>query len=199
MLRAIGRTPGIERVVSVALRARIVRERGRFFWRELLPGVARGRPRRYRLRTSGVPVWLEHRTPDAHTLDELWHSRVYEPPADVDLGVLGPTPRVVDLGANVGMFVAWLTDRGLRPHVVAYEPDPRNADLLHATLAALDDRLTGWEVRLGAAGASDRDIAFAPGGFSASRAAADGRQTVRCWDVLPALADCDLVRSTSRR
>lgn len=196
LARRLGRAPGIERLVSIGLLARAVEEPVRFFLREALRSLRGGTRHGYRLRGTGVRIFVEHDSPDRFTLDEIFYYGVYEPPAAARpaLEALRPGARVADLGANVGLFLAWLLARVPRLRVVAYEPDPRNAELLRRTLVANEDRLAEWELRLGAAGAAARELRFAAGAFAASRADPAGRLTVACWDVLELLDGCDVAK-----
>lgn len=199
-LVALGRTPGVEPLVAALLRARIVRESARFTARELMPPLGGGRPHRYRLRADGLAVHVQHGTPDSHTLAEIWHAMVYEPPAEAAAAMaeLPARPRLLDLGANVGMFAAWFAGRHPGARLVAYEPDPRNAELLRRTLAANAAGFSEWELRAGAAGASDRDAAMVVGEYTTSRMSGEARGgaavVVRCWDVLPELRECDFLK-----
>ena len=178
----------------------MVHESARFAVRELVPGLGGGRPHRYRLRDGDHAVHVQHGTPDSHTLAEIWYTRVYEPPAEARaiLDSLPAGPRVLDLGANVGMFATWFVGRWPGVRLVAYEPDPRNAELLRRTLIENDSAFSSWELRAGAAGAADRDSAMVVGEYTTSRLAAAGgggsAVVVRCWDVLPELRDCDVLK-----
>ena len=81
---------------------------------------------------------LEHGSPDVQVLDELFYQRIYAPPAEVDaaLAALGRAPRVLDVGANIGLFGAWALSRWPGATIDAFEPEPRNAALHRRTIAA---------------------------------------------------------------
>src|SRR4051812_46826736 len=83
-----------------------VRERGRFVARQLRPT---GKVERYRVRGTDVPVLLRHGTVDVFTFDEVFHRHLYDPPPAVAAALdAAPQPRVADLGANIGLFGAWV-------------------------------------------------------------------------------------------
>src|SRR4051812_43602952 len=88
--------------------------------------------RSYRLRGSDVRIFVRHSTGDLITLHEVLAERQYEPPAALG-SLLAPngTPlRVADVGANIGLFSAWLLSRRPDARIVAFEPDPDNAVVL---------------------------------------------------------------------
>jgi FkbM family methyltransferase len=191
-LRRLFTTQRMSRLGSIVLGARLVREPFRFAAREL-----RGRGMGlYRLRTGGVRVALRHGTADRATYDEVFHDRLYDPPESVR-GVLDTLhrPVVCDLGANVGMFGAWALTEISPAEVIAFEPDPGNADLHEAVIAA--NQASGrWRLERVAAGATDREASFDAGRFAESRLVADGsgRSTVRVRDVFPELERVDVLK-----
>ena len=86
-----------------------MRERARFVRNELRRGPTTAT---YRLRESTVAVAIRHHTGDVMVLDEIFSQDEYEPPPGVQL------PKVesaVDLGANIGLFGAWLLGGYPRP------------------------------------------------------------------------------------
>jgi FkbM family methyltransferase len=196
LLRAIRRlatAPGFRRLtrvgpllrLSYALRAALVRERGRFVLNELRPGSRTGV---YRLRESGVAVAIRHRTGDVLVLDEIFSQREYEPPAGVDLSNV---TNAVDLGANIGLFGAWLLGRVPAVRILAYEPDPGSAAVHRLAIEAngLKDR---WHLVEAFAGTNDGTTSFTAGLHAVSH---EGEGiTVPVEDVLPELARGDLVK-----
>jgi FkbM family methyltransferase len=188
------RHPPVERVVSVFLRSTTVRERARFVLREL--------PRRtvfcrYTLRRSGLPIFIRHATPDVVTLDEVFYHCQYELPADVAarLEALGRPPKVVDLGANIGLFGVYVLGLFAGAHVTAIEADPANAAVLRLCAKANADR-GEWLVVEAAASNRDGTVEFASGGYSLSHQAGPGErgESVRAVDVFPYLAGADLLK-----
>lgn len=192
-LRAAGAHPWLEPSVALALRASTVRGSGRFVAREL---SRRRITARYRVRATNMTVLIRHRTPDVVTLGEVFYRPDYAPPSHL-AGVLdGPAPRVLDLGANVGLFGAYLFGRWPHARLTAVEADPANAAVVRKVVAlnGLEQR---WEVIEAAAGARTGEVGFAAGGYSLSRIESSpgpAVQTVAMIDVLPAVAGSDLLK-----
>ena len=69
------------RRVAFALRASLVQERWVFASRELRGRRVTGR---YRVRGTGVTVWIPHSTEDVWALDEVFSQRLYDPPPQVE-------------------------------------------------------------------------------------------------------------------
>ena len=194
LVRRLATAPGFQRLtrvpallrVSFALRALLVQERRRFAANEL-----RRRPstRVYRLRESGVAFALRHHTGDVMVLDEIFSQREYEPPRPFSLP---PAPRVLDLGANIGLFGAWAFGRFPDASIVAVEADAENAEVHRRTIQAngLGDR---WRLLEGFASNSEGSVRFAAGHHATSHAAEEGIE-VPTLDVLPLLADSDLAK-----
>jgi FkbM family methyltransferase len=167
----------------------------RFLLAEL---VGRGRVVTHRIRGGGGTVALQHGTMDFNTFDELFSQQIYATPAGVDaaLAALPGAPRILDIGANVGMFGAWALTRWPDAEIDAFEPDPRNA-ALHRTAIAADPRGGRWRLHQAAAAAADGEMRFVAGQFMMSRpATADDTAvtTVPTRDVLPLLQRVDLVK-----
>lgn len=171
--------------LSYALRASLVRERGRFVRNEL-----RRRPvsATYRLRESDLAVAIRHHSGDVMVLDEIFSQQEYEPPTGVDLHSVG---RAVDLGANIGLFGAWLLGRCPEARIVAYEADPANAAVHRLAVAAngLEDR---WHVVEAFAGVREGTTTFTTGLYAVSHEG-EGIE-VPVVDVLPELGNADLVK-----
>lgn len=186
--------PWVERGVSAFLRGRVVRETIRFAFNEIF---GRRVLRRYRLRAAGVIVHVRHSSPDVLNLDEIYYQRLYEAPDPVRrvLAEINRPPRLVDLGANVGLAGAWFLGAYPGTSVVAYEPDPANAAVHARTVAAngLDER---WRLVVAAAGVTSGEVSFVPGHFAESHVAAPGEDGVRVEsvDVLPELMHADLLK-----
>jgi FkbM family methyltransferase len=171
--------------LSYALRASLVRERGRFARNEL-----RRRPVTdiYHLRESAVAVAIRHHTGDVMVLDEIFGQHEYEPPPGV---AVRNVERAVDLGANIGLFGAWLLGRFPDARIVGYEADPGNAAVHRLAIEAnnLADR---WRLVESFAGVSPGSTRFVAGLHAISHEG-DGID-VPVDDVLPELAGADLVK-----
>lgn len=171
--------------LSYSLRATLVQERARFVRNELRRGPVTAT---YHLRESGIGVAIRHHTGDVMVLDEIFSQREYEPPPGIDLRDIG---RAVDLGANIGLFGAWLLGRCREAEVVAYEADPANAAVHRLTIEVngLEDR---WRLVEAFAATQDGTTSFTTGLHAVSHEG-EGME-VRVVDVLPYLADADLVK-----
>src|SRR4051794_15958422 len=125
---------------------------------------------RYHLRGSDVVICIRHSTPDVITMEEVLAERQYDPPAVVRalLEANGRPLQVADLGANVGLFSAWLLTQRPDAEIVAFEPDPANAAVLRKCVEA-NGRERGWEVVQACAGNQHGELRFATGGFAVSR------------------------------
>lgn len=196
LLRAVRRlatAPAFRRLTSVtpllrlsyALRGSLVRERGRFVLNELRPRPVTGT---YRLCGSGVAVAVRHHTGDVMVLDEIFSQGEYEPPPGVELPEV---ESVVDLGANIGLFGAWLLGRFPGARIVGYEPDPGSAAVHRLAIEAngLADR---WRLVEAFAGTRPGTTSFAAGLHAVSHEG-EGIE-VPVVDVLPELADADLIK-----
>ena len=193
LLRRVGAHPRLLPLTALLLRARTVRPALAFVLRE---GLRRNGPSLYRLRTNGLRIAIRHGTGDVVTLGEVFHEHQYSPIDDVRPMLLD-VRRIVDLGANVGLFGAQALARWPAAKIVAFEPDPENAAIHQRTIVAnrLVDR---W--RLIQAAACDRDgrAAFVAGHAALSHLADPGHREatieVTLVDALPYLAHADLVK-----
>jgi FkbM family methyltransferase len=202
LVRWLATAPGFRRLTQVqpllrlsfALRASLVRERLTFVRNELRSRPVSGV---YRLGESGVAVVLRHHTGDIMVLDEIFSQREYEPPAPVEaaLAALPAAPRVVDLGANIGLFGAWVLGRFPEAIIDAVEPDPENAAVHRLTIAAngLDRR---WRLIEAFAATAPGVRRFSLGEHATSHEAGPDEQSVEVGavDVLPKLAEADFVK-----
>ena len=100
--------------------------------------------RTYELREGGR-VHLRHDGVDAFLIEELFENDVYAMPEGARAALAGAThePRIVDLGANIGLATHRLLRLFPNGRVVAYEPDPSTAAVLRRFVAEndLDDRV----------------------------------------------------------
>ncbi len=78
------------------------------------------------------------------------------------------TLRVVDLGANIGLFAAFIARRIPVADLVAYEPDATCLDLLRANLSRTPG-LPTWRIVEACAGTAAGEVAFLGGRFRESR------------------------------
>jgi FkbM family methyltransferase len=172
---------------------RAVRELWRFKWRE-----NRARPvlGAYHTRGGAIPYFIRHGTRDVGIFSEIFIAGEYDPPAAVAerMAKLGRPPRILDLGANVGLFAASCRERWPGASVTAVEPDPENLELLRRTAEGTK------EVEVIAACASNHDgsVRFVAGEFAESHVAEDEtlEETIElpCVDMFVLAQSADLVK-----
>jgi FkbM family methyltransferase len=158
LLRRMVKSPIGQHLVQTERGARVVREPLRFSVAQL--GLSRAG--QYRLRSSGLRVFLRHEnvlaaagaagspTGDVHILNEIFGGTsgqyAYDPPsALVAVFDAKPPRKVMDLGGNVGLFGADALGRWPSATIHSFEPDPSNLLVLRRVVAAngLEDR---WSV-----------------------------------------------------
>lgn len=188
LLRPIGTHPRVEPHVSRALRAALTHAPARFFVNDL-----RGTAGRYRVRATGQHVRLQHGTPDVATFDQTYYRHDHQPPerADAALTATGPL-RVLDVGANIGLWSLWIAHRHRIASLTAVEPVARNVGALRANLA--DNLPAGsWSVLEAAATTSDGELSF--GGADTTRGHIGGQgSTVAAVDLFGLLDGVDLLK-----
>jgi FkbM family methyltransferase len=195
LLRRLRRTRAANRLADAVYHGRLVEESWRFALRELVrPGVVGT----YRPKGTGAIVVLRHGTSDRYILNELFRFRLYEPPAEAEreLRALGRGPRVVDLGAHVGLFGVLVLERFAGAEVLAVEADPLNFALLER---CIEDNAAGdrWLAVNAAASTAEGRTWFLAGRFAESQVAEQptpGAVEVPARDVLPDLLDADVVK-----
>lgn len=190
--RELAGHPRLLPATALVLRARTVRPS----WAFLARAVTGDRGTRvYRLRENGLRVAIRHGTGDVVTLGEVFHEHDYRPPAELE-GRLGDVKRIVDLGANVGLFGAFAAGRWPDAEILAFEPDPENAEV-HGRTIELNGLGERWSLVRAAAGARNGRAAFVGGEAALSRLAGAGDTDtieVPVRDVLAVVADGDLVK-----
>ena len=195
LLRTAVKSPRAQVLIRVARRCRIVQDPARFIVLEL--AASRGRAATYRLaQTPDIRLVVRHRTRDVDILDEIFGrlAAYAPPPAALEALASRGSPRVLDLGGNVGFFGAYALARFPGAKVTSIEPDPFNLPLLRrcAELNAPER----WQIVEACALSYTGTVAFEAGQYADSHVAepAAGRVLVPGVDVLPLLADADLVK-----
>lgn len=153
--------------------------------------------RRYRLRDSGLAFCVHHGTEDLGVVDEVFRLRHYAFPARVAAHLEAlERPRVVDLGAHIGLFGVAVLERFPAARIVAYEPDPINHEALRCCIHA-NGRQDRWRAIQACAAARDGSVRFAAGRSSGSQVvatAAEGAIEVPALDVFGDLERADLLK-----
>src|SRR5262245_39405422 len=135
-IRATADRPLAQEVIQAQRAARLLAPARRF----AINQRHRGAVGCYRLRGGDTVVRLRHRTRYAAIVNEIFATGLYEPPAGLRLGA---ALRVVDAGANIGLFGLFAFERWEVRRLQSYEPDPGNAALLRANAACQAER---WKV-----------------------------------------------------
>jgi FkbM family methyltransferase len=162
-------------------------------WPAFLIGESRGGRRRYRIGDQRVVV--RHRSRDIAIVNEIFGpGSPYEPPASIAPRLSGPL-RVVDLGANVGLFGVFAFARWQVTTLLSFEPDPSNLALLTRT-RDLNGWSERWEVRDQAVGNFTGTTTFVGLGSPESRTAAAGEAgiPVGVTDVFTLQTPIDLLK-----
>ena len=191
------RIVALRRIVQTARVAHAVRPSLKF-----VADVIRRSPlESYVVRRSGRRVFLRpHRDPQVAR--ELLSKNAYALPTPLANVLEGrETVRVLDVGANIGLFsLAVLDEYGPRARIVAVEPDPENLEVLRQNVAANDgDRQI--EVLDVAVSTRPGVVRFDAGRAHASQVVDDGGDdtgrgviSVKAADFFSIAAGCDLVK-----
>jgi FkbM family methyltransferase len=192
LVRSVVRSPAVQRQIGACRGVKVVRGAARFAVLELM-GTGTGR---YDLRDSGLAVHVRHRTGDVVILNKIFARDAgrnsYEPPPQVAaLLDAAPSPRILDVGANIGLFGVFAFGRWPTARVTAFEPEPSNRRVLRATVAA-NDVAGSWRVVGAAVSNAPGELRFVPGlGAKAHIASAheDGTITVPKVDLFEEQGD----------
>jgi FkbM family methyltransferase len=167
--RAVVGSPPLRRAIGAQRAARVLRPAGRFLLGEARAGAAGC----YRIKGTDLVVHLRHASRDIEIFVEIFAPgrMSYEPPPEVAavLDARGPV-RIADLGGNIGLFGLYALSRWPVASLRSYEPDPANAALLRATIAA-NRAGARWELEQVAVSAVDGKARFETGLLSESRLA----------------------------
>ncbi len=183
-----------QRVIQALRQASVLEPRPTFLVREL---SGRRSAAFYSLRGAPLEVMLRHRSRDLDILTEIFvPPSVYEPPPEARRVLECHSPlRVLDLGANVGLFALMTFSRFDDVYVTSLEPDPDNASALAKTIArnALSDR---WKLIQAAASNQPGVTAFRAGLQADSRVATGSEESieVHCRDAFGLVGDYDFVK-----
>jgi FkbM family methyltransferase len=205
LVRQLARVPGFRRLtrsstllrLSFALRATLVRERLTFIRLELFAHTPVSAT--HHIRETGVPFRLRHRTTDVLMLDEIFAQREYELPTEIVELLQTKRPlRVLDLGANIGLFGVWILGYFDDARITSVEAHSENAAVVSATIAATGRRQT-WKLIEGAATTHTGTAKFVRSGYPTSHLARNteiGADVVNvvAVDALEYARDADLLK-----
>ena len=190
---ACGSTLGQVGLTSGAL---VPRQRLAFAWREL---TGHGESRSWVLKDGRRTVTLRSGSRDRDIVRDVFVNKVYALPPEVE-GILRcrKRPRIVDLGANIGLFGLWVLNRWPEAQVHGFEPDPGNLVILDRNLARAPVAWC-WSVTRACAAPADGTIRFLTGRHADSRAVYHGGVTADASelptvDVFPHLEGVDLLK-----
>ncbi|MGO9488728.1 MAG: FkbM family methyltransferase [Solirubrobacteraceae bacterium] len=172
LLGSLAASSPAQYLVRTVRAARAVDEPFRFTVLQLSPP----RTARYRLRDSGLTVFLRHRTRDVDIFKEVfgtgYGANSYDPPEPVAAALAGrPRPAVLDLGGNIGLFGAYAIGRWPGATVHSFEPDPSNLPILERVIA-VNGLQRRWTVSPVAVAARVGEMPFVAGLFAESQLAA---------------------------
>jgi FkbM family methyltransferase len=209
-LRTVVKSRAGQHLIQTARGAKVLREPLRFVALQFGPPRMAG----YRLRDSGLKIFIRHQTRDVNILNEIFggtagrHS--YEPPTVVGAMLdANPAPAVLDLGANIGLFGAYVLSRWPGASIQSFEPDPTNLRLLTHVIAA-NELERRWSVADVAVANRAAEMSFAAGLFADSHLTVDADAgvargdsaahggghtiTVRAVDIFAQDHDVDLLK-----
>jgi FkbM family methyltransferase len=198
-VRRVVKSDPVQSQIMTARALTVVRERTRFL-RGQLAGHATAR---YELRRRPGVFHLRHGSGDVLILNKIFArdpaTSSYEPPAAV-AAVLDATraPRILDVGANIGLFGVYALGRWPEARITSFEPDPDNFRVLDLTVGA-NQREGSWDDVPAAVSDADGVLEFAPGDGAKSHlspsAADEATITVPAVDFFDRLGDgVDLVK-----
>ncbi|HEY2055860.1 MAG TPA: FkbM family methyltransferase [Solirubrobacterales bacterium] len=198
-VRRVVKSDPVQDQIMTARALTVVRDRPRF-----LRGQLTGRgTARYELRRRPGVFHLRHGSGDVAILNKIFARdpalSSYEPPAEVAATVdATAAPRILDVGANIGLFGVYALGRWSDARITSFEPDPDNFRVLDLTVGA-NQREGSWDAVPAAVSDAVGELNFAPGDGAKSHLSpteADERTiTVPAVDFFDQLGDgVDLVK-----
>ena len=139
---------------------------------------------------------LRHRTRDIEIFDEIFvGDPTYAPPARLHALLRSKPLRVLDLGANIGLFGAFALGAFDVASLTTFEPDPSNLPILHHCRVLNPG--PPWKVVEACAAPEDGRASFSAGKYADSHVSfgtTTGDITVPAIDVFPYMAEADLIK-----
>lgn len=180
-----------ERLRSTYLAARATDQLPRFLWDVSRAIISRSTVRAsYRI--EGIKFSTEHRGVDGRTFEEIFVERLYDLPGTLAQMVPSKPSTVLDLGGNVGYFSLWAELRWNAEKIVAFEPDPANAER-YRELKSMNG--LSWDLVEAFAATRDGSVRFATGRLTSGSKVMDGfGAEIEAVDVFPYMADADIVK-----
>jgi FkbM family methyltransferase len=204
LLRTAVKSRTAQQVIESVRGARAVKEPLEFFARQF----GSTRRARYRLRGSDQVAFIRNHSRDVHVLNEIFGGTggrlAYEPPSALSpILDRNPSPKILDLGGNIGMFGLYALHRWPGASVRSFEPDAENARLLGAAIAG--NRLQHrWTLTPAAVSNRSGTMGFRPGlcadshlvdvEVGSSAQTADGAVEVPVEDLFALDGHSDLVK-----
>ncbi len=190
-LRHITNTKPVQHAMLIRRLVPFVCERRAFVIGELHGGVGV-----YRLAADPTRrMVIRHQTQDLEVASEIFRLAHYDPPTAVAaaLRLIAATRplRVLDLGANIGLFGIDAVRRYPGAQIVSYEADASNFRLLARCRA--ENQGVEWNVVKACATAAEGPARFEGGRFAHSHVGTSGVE-VAGVDVLPLLHEFDFVK-----
>ena len=173
-LRAAVRSRALQWTIQTARGASTVRPASGFVANQL----RRAHVGTYRIHESGLSVSMRHRSRDVAILNEIFGGtggvNCYAPPPELAARFDRADPfRIMDLGANIGLFGLYVLGRWPDARIRAFEPDPDNAALLERTIES-NNLSRSWRIHRSACSNRRGTVAFAAGLLSEARIAEPG-------------------------
>ena len=198
-VRRLVKSDPVQDQIMTARALTVVRERSRFLRGQLIGhGTAR-----YELRRRPGVFHLRHGSGDVAILNKIFARdpalSSYEPPAEVAARLdATAAPRILDVGANIGLFGVYALGRWSDARITSFEPDPDNFRVLDLTVGA-NQREGSWDAVPAAVSDAVGELSFAPGDGAKSHLSPTGADertiTVPAVDFFDQLGDgVDLVK-----
>jgi FkbM family methyltransferase len=162
-VRRVVKSDLIQGQILTARALTVVRDRPRF-----LRGQIAGRgTARYELRRTPGVFHLRHGSGDVAILNKIFARdpalSSYQPPAEIAAALdATAAPRLLDVGANIGLFGVFALARWPEARITSFEPDPDNFRVLDRTVAA-NRRDGNWDAVPVAVSNRAGELSFAPG------------------------------------